>query len=326
MTDTWNARCGRQAATTTSRRGTTNGWVLIEGLVPTDDIDAAIADLARHVPDAPRSTTPTPTASASAGSGTPPDRPEGFVWPDEGPGFRPEQHIWQAQFPFPGSGALNRLCVHPASSTSPSARCSRPTSASTRSTLSAKYAGETNYEQPMHTDRNHSWLPAMSDAAVLAPRDVPLPLRRRRGQRADAPRAARREPATATPTVWGVMPQGDPELYAAELPAPGVRGSLLAYRNDVFHRGVDLTRARARPRFLLALAFKRAGQDWIGYTAHQSKSSSPRLGRVRRRSTPRELELFGFPPPGHEIWTAELARRDGGARTRNSTWIRGGDR
>ena len=25
-----------------------------------------------------------------------------------------------------------------------------------------KYTGETNYEQPMHTDRNHSWLPAPS--------------------------------------------------------------------------------------------------------------------------------------------------------------------
>jgi hypothetical protein len=23
-------------------------------------------------------------------------------------------------------------------------------------------------------------------------------------------------------------------------------------------------------------------------------------------STPRELELFGFPPPGHEVWTPEL--------------------
>ena len=26
-------------------------------------------------------------------------------------------------------------------------------------------------------------------------------------------------------------------------------------------------------------------------------------------STPRELELFGFPPPGHPIWTVELLDR-----------------
>ena len=101
------------------------------------------------------------------------------------------------------------------------------------------------------------------------------------------------------------MPEGDPDLYAAELPAPGVRGSLLAYRGDVFHRGVDLTEP-GTARFILALAFKRAGQEWIGYTTHQSKSSSPGWVEFAEGSTPRELELFGFPPPGHEVWTAEL--------------------
>ena len=29
---------------------------------------------------------------------------------------------------------------------------------------SAKYAGVTNYEQPMHIDRNHSWLPPGSES------------------------------------------------------------------------------------------------------------------------------------------------------------------
>ena len=44
------------------------------------------------------------------------------------------------------------------------------------------------------------------------------------------------------------MPDNDPEIYAAERPATGPRGSLLAYRSNVFHRGVNLT-APAGSRF-----------------------------------------------------------------------------
>src|SRR6476619_2409681 len=61
-----------------------------------------------------------------------------------------------------GSGALNRLAVHPAI-----VDCAERALATTDIRLyqahtAAKYTGETNYEQPMHTDRNHSWLPAPS--------------------------------------------------------------------------------------------------------------------------------------------------------------------
>jgi hypothetical protein len=101
------------------------------------------------------------------------------------------------------------------------------------------------------------------------------------------------------------MPKGDPELYAAERPAPGVRGSLLAYRTDTFHRGVNLT-GPDTARFILGVAFKLAGHDWIGYHTHQSKSTSPGWVAFAESCTPRELELFGWPPPGHPIWDAAL--------------------
>src|SRR5262249_24271945 len=45
-------------------------------------------------------------------------------------------------------------------------------------------------------------------------------------------------------------------------PATGVRGTLLTYRPDEFHRAVDLT-APGGARFLLNVSFKPAGQDWI---------------------------------------------------------------
>ena len=66
-------------------------------------------------------------------------------------------------------------------------------------------------------------------------------------------------------------------------------------------------------RFNVGLAFKRAGQDWIGYDTQQSRSTGEPWTHFVEGSTPRELALFGFPEPGHPIWSesvlAETARR-----------------
>ena len=280
-----------------------DGWVLIEGLVPTGDIDAAAVDLACVFPTGEQYHAD-PGGERERWIGHPAARPEIYTWPPDGPGFRPEQHRWQGHFPFPGSGALNRLTVHPAVVDFAERALRTNDIRLYQVHASAKYGGETNYEQPMHTDRNHSWLPAKNQPpwwhleTFLYLSDVDegnAPTRL-------VPRHAAGDRATTVPLV---MPQRDPELYAAELPAPGVRGSLLAYRNDVFHRGVDVESPDGA-RFLLALAFKVAGTEWIGYESYQSRSTSPDWVKFAEGSTPRELELFGFPPPGHPVWDAAL--------------------
>lgn len=280
-----------------------NGWVLIAGLVPAEEIDAALPDLHEMFPTADEYHAD-PAGEQERRLGHPAASKEWFTWPETGPGFRPEQHRWQAQFPFAGRGALNRLCVHPAIVDFAERALQQRDLRLYQIIASAKYAGEANYEQPMHTDRNHSWLPARNVApwwhleTFLYLSDVhdgnaPTHL---------VPRADSRGRATTVPLV---MPAGDPELYAAELPAPGVRGSLLAYRTDVFHRGVDLTQPGAA-RFILGLAFKGAGVDWVGYDTQQSRSTSAGWIAFAEESSPRELELFGWPPPGHPIWDASL--------------------
>jgi hypothetical protein len=116
-----------------------------------------------------------------------------------------------------------------------------------------------------------------------------------------------RETQSISPEYPVLMPDSAPEIYAAERPAIGVRGSYLAYRSDVFHRGT----AFAEPgtsRTVLALAFRNAAHEWIGYDEAQSRANDRGWTRFVERSTPRELELFGFPPPGHEIWDVELVR------------------
>src|ERR1700687_5892728 len=90
-----------------------DGWVLLEGLIGTDEIDRAVADL-REVFPPPGEYHPDPAGETEKWLGRPPTTRPSYVWPPDGPGFRPEQHRWSGQFPFPGSGVLNRLCVHPA--------------------------------------------------------------------------------------------------------------------------------------------------------------------------------------------------------------------
>lgn len=293
---------GRLADDDEVRAWQDGGWVLLEGLLSTDEIDAATADLADMFPP-PDAFHADPSGETERWIGRPP-APHGFVWPPDGPGFRPEQGRWRAEFPFPGSGALNRLCVHPAI-VDFAGRALQSTDLRLYQVLStAKYTGFTNYEQPMHTDRNHSWLPARPEApwwhlqafvylSDVGPGNAPTHLVPLGGS------------AGRPTTVWGVMPAQDPDLYAAERSVPGARGSVLAYRTDVFHRGVDLTEPGGG-RFILGLGFKLAGQDWIGFDAPQSRSTSPDWVAFVERSTPEQLALFGFPLPGHAIWTAGL--------------------
>jgi hypothetical protein len=280
-----------------------DGWVLVDGLVGTDEIDVAASDLAESFPTAEQYHAD-PTGESERWLGRPPASRDGFVWPATGPGFRPEQHRWQALFPFPGSGALNLLCVHPAIVDFMERALETTDLRLYQAQMSAKYAGTTNYEQPMHTDRNHSWLPPRAGPpwwhieAFLYLSDV---------HEGNAPtHLVRVADATGhTPTEPLVMPKQDPEIYAAERAATGVRGSLLAYRSDVFHRGVDLVEPRTA-RFLLNASYRVASVDWVGYHSIQSRAVSPDWDAFVNRATPRQLELLGFPPPGHPVWDTEM--------------------
>jgi hypothetical protein len=279
-----------------------HGWVVLEGLVSTDEIDAAVDDLHEVFPTAEEYHAD-PEGETLRHLGRPPERHDEFVWPDDGPGFRPDQHRWQSVFPFPGNGALNRLVVHPSIVDFAERALGTDDLRLYQAQASAKYTGITNYEQPMHTDRNHSWLPSIPEApwwhlegflylSDLPPTGNPTHL-------VSATDSVGRD--TTTPLV---MPERDPELYACERPATGIRGSYLAYRTDVFHRAVPLLEPGGS-RFLLNVSYRITGQDWIGYLAMQSRAISPHWVRFVEGSGPRDLALFGFPPPGHPVWNED---------------------
>lgn len=283
-----------------------NGWILIEGLVGTDEIDAVAQDLRNIFPTA-EELHADPEGVTERRIGRPVEPKEVFVWPDEGPGFRPEQQRWSATFPFPESERLNRLCVHPSVVDFAERALENTDIRLYQAGASAKYAGVTNYEQPMHVDRNHSWLPAGSASpwwnlegflylSDISDADNPTRLVSvRDSSRIDSPYGV-------------VMPNMEPDVYAAERPAPGIRGSYLAYRSDCWHRGAPFGSASGS-RIVLSIAFKNAETEWIGYNTQQSVSTGIEWTVFVEGSTPRELALFGWPAPGHPVWNERLIMR-----------------
>ncbi len=295
----------------TSRRATDaevdtwreDGWVLLDGLVGTDEIDALAEDIGTLFPSA-EDLHAEPDAVTERWIGRPVKPKEVFVWPEDGPGFRPDQQRWSGAFPFPGTGALNRMCVHPSIVDFAERALDNTDIRLYQAHASAKYAGVTNYEQPMHIDRNHSWLPPGSESpwwnleGFLYLTDVTAD---------DNPTRLVTVPETAhIDSPYGmVMPKMDPGVYEAERPAAGVRGSYLAYRSNCWHRGAPFGSGTGA-RIVLAVAFKNTSTEWIGYDTQQSRSTGLEWTRFAEGSTPRQLELFGWPPPGHPVWSEEL--------------------
>jgi hypothetical protein len=281
----------------------TEGWVLLEGLVGTAEIDALAQDLGGLFPTAD-DLQADPEGVTERWLGRPVTVSEPYVWPDEGPGFRPDQQRWASIFPFPGSGALNRICVHSSIVDFAERALDNTDIRLYQARASAKYAGVTNYEQPMHIDRNHSWLPPGSDSpwwnveGFLYLTDVT--------QDDNPTRLVTLGDSAHVDSPYGVvLPDWDPGLYEAERRAAGVRGSYLAYRSDCWHRGAPFG-SGAGARIVLAIAFKNAATEWIGYDTQQSRSTGLEWTQFAEASTPRQLELFGWPAPGHPVWNETL--------------------
>ena len=117
-----------------SRRGRRDGWVVLHDLVPTDEIDAAVADLWTVFPK-PDKFHDDPARYIPPGKDTETLRRGYPEMPEHGPGFRPEQHRWGHEFPFMGTRRARTACTCTRrSSTSPNGRSRRVTSGCTNRT------------------------------------------------------------------------------------------------------------------------------------------------------------------------------------------------
>jgi len=277
-----------------------HGWVLIENLIDTAEIDAAHTGLFELYP----------TPEAFHAGNDPRERAyrDGAESPlNQGsdPRFRPLQFVGLKEFPFPDQ-ALNLLALDPSIiAVAEDVLDTRDVRLYQAETF-AKYTGVTQYDQPFHADyTNHVMLPPRADGRFrqaqmfLYLTDVT--------KEHGATRIVSRELTKGVPLMKLSFPQArvSPERLAewekAAVSATGPRGSLLIYGADVVHRGTEMTLEKGG-RFFFNLAYRAAGADWVGANPWPRKGIERGWTGLVERCSARQLEALGFPPPGHEYW------------------------
>ena len=104
-------------------------------------------------------------------------------------------------------------------------------------------------------------------------------------------------------------------LYDDPGEAAGPAGSVVAYSPDVYHRSVDVTEP-GQARFMLHVAYKPAGLDWVGYQAWPIKGFSPEWHKFVRAGERAAADGARFPQARGSV----LDRRDPGGRGRSLPW------
>ncbi len=260
------------------------GWCLVQGLLPAEAVAAAQAALPALFP----------TAEEFAAD-TDPGRNEPF---------RVDSHRVMPRFPF-DDGALNDLVVHDRMIDLAEQLLRITDPRLYQAMLSAKYSGAAlSDEQLLHADfANHT---------LVVPRHEPgyqqletfVYLSDVTPETAATRLVPRRLTAGIPVERTYLSPTEYADLYAAEVPASGPAGSVLAYRPDVYHRGVRMTAAGAA-RFMLHVSFKPAATDWLGSFGLPNAGEDMSWHRFVPRATERQLTVLGFPVPGHPFWTEQ---------------------
>lgn len=223
-----------------------------------------------------------------------------FRAPEEHPELSRGQFAGLRLFPY-GSWALNRLPVHPDLIDSAERLLGTQDLEIYKIELWAKYSGAINYDQPHHrdfgnhslvvprADRQHTQMTTFILLSDVTAQDAPTKL---------VPLEFTRElPLSKRLTSFG-------RLFDHEVAATASAGSLLIYKTDVFHRGSDFTGVD-RSRFMMLVDFQQRGWRWQGKMSWPDRADMPGMSEAIVRMTPRERDLFGWPPPGSEYWNEQ---------------------
>jgi len=179
----------------------------------------------------------------------------------------------------------------------------------------AKYTGAAAYDQPLHRDYlNHTLMVPADDPRfrqlemfvylVDVPGELGPPSVLSRTRTTGLPAKPNWYPrAAAADSEWGwVETAASPDLYEGEVRAAGPPGTVVAFETRTFHRGTALTLPRGA-RYTMHLGFRPARAEWGQRMSWPMRSHETEWYRFAGRASPRQLALFGFPPPGHPYWT-----------------------
>ena len=257
------------------------GWTVVEGFLSADMLAAAREALWEIYP-----------------------RPEDyFAAPEKHPNFGKSQFSGIRLFPYE-QWALNAITVDP-DLVDAAERFHRSKDIEIyKVELWGKYAGAIDYDQPHHRDYgNHS---------IVAPREDDLYAQMTTFillsdvTEHDGPtKLVPLKDTLDTPLIPKILPMG--ELFDKEVAATAPAGSLLIYKTNVMHRGSNFT-APGRSRFIMLVDFQRRGLPWNGKMSWPDRANMPAMERAFERMTPRQRDLYGWPPPGSDYWNAQTLR------------------
>ena len=226
-----------------------------------------------------------------------------FADPSAHPKFAKSQFAGLRYFPYE-SWALNRVAVYP-DLIDAAERFLRATDIEIyKVELWAKYAGAIDYDQPHHRDYgNHTLVVPRADGrhtqmtTFILLSDV---------TELDGPtKLVPLKEGKDFPLKPSILPAG--ELVDKEVSATAPAGSLMIYKTDVFHRGSDF-KAPGRSRFVMLVDFQERGWRWNGKMSWPDHADDAGMTEAMIRMTPRQRDLFGWPPIGSDYWNAQTLR------------------
>jgi hypothetical protein len=224
--------------------------------------------------------------------------------PDRNAPFRHDSHRVLPRFPFE-QAALNDLVVHERIIDLAEQLTGVSSLLMYQAMVSAKYGqGALSDEQLLHADfGNHT---------LVVPRNEPgyqqLEMFVYLSDVTPETGATRIVPLSLTEGIpverTYLSPSDYADVYESEVPASGSAGAVLAYRPDVYHRGVRMT-VPGTARFMLHVSYKPAGTPWLNSFGLPNAGEDMAWYRFVGGASVRQLAVLGFPEPGHPYWTDE---------------------
>ncbi|MEZ5375927.1 MAG: phytanoyl-CoA dioxygenase family protein [Acidimicrobiales bacterium] len=202
--------------------------------------------------------------------------------------------------PFP-SWELNRLAFHPDLVDAAERYCGSTDLDLYKIELWAKYSGAVDYDQHHHRDYgNHSLVvpradgrwPQLTTFTLLS--DV---------SEADGPTKVVPRPVGVDAPLYPNR-VGPGEFADDEVAVTGPAGTLFLYTTDVLHRASSMT-GEQRSRFVLLADYAARGNPWMGKVSWPGRALDPAWPDLLAKASPRERELFGFPPVGSDYWNEQ---------------------
>jgi ectoine hydroxylase-related dioxygenase (phytanoyl-CoA dioxygenase family) len=217
--------------------------------------------------------------------------------------FDDPEHL-QIEFPFAGN-TLNDFATHPDLIEFVERAIGVREVLLTQAAIWAKYSGTGDFGQEMHLDYQGNTLVVPRDEPpfrqvnmILYYTDVTADLGATRVVSRTNTRDLSMWPPFRPKKKW-------PKLYADEIAIEVKAGSLFIFQMGTFHRAGEMTEEPGLARFSQHLVWRAAAHPFAGYHLWSRFGERDELERFIERTTPRQREVLGFPPPGHPYWNEQ---------------------